>query len=184
MPRAVALLRAINVGGRFVVKMEKLRALAEGAGLTGVSTYIASGNLLFDCAAREAPRMETKLEALWKKELGWDVPTLVRTQKEIAELFAEGDKLAHGLKGKDVRHYVTFLREEPARAMVEELHSWSYAKERLLVRGRELHFWCTIPSHEAKFSNARLEKTAKLQATTRDWKTVAALQELFGSTAN
>jgi len=183
MPRAVALLRAINVGGRFVVKMEKLRALAEGAGLTGVSTYIASGNLLFDCSVREAPRMEAKLEALWKKELGWDVATLVRTQKEIAALFAEGGQLAHGLKGKDARHYVSFLRAEPARAAVEELHGWSYAKERVLVRGRELHFWCTLPSHEAKFTNARLEKALKLQATTRDWKTVVALQELFSSSA-
>ena len=99
MPRAVALLRAINVGGRFV-KMEKVRALAEGAGLAGVSTNIQSGNLLFDCTAREAPRMEAKLEALWKKALGWDIATLVRTQKEIEQLFAEGGKLAHGLAGK------------------------------------------------------------------------------------
>ena len=182
MPRAVALLRAINVGGRFV-KMEKVRELATRAGFANVSTYIQSGNLLFDCSAREAPRMETKLEALWQKELGWDIATLVRTQKEIAELFDEGANLAHGLKGKDARHYVSFLRAEPARAAVEELHRWSYAKERLLVRGRELHFWCTIPSHEAKFTNARLEKAVKLQATTRDWKTVVALQELFSSSA-
>ena len=182
MPRAVALLRAINVGGRFV-KMEKVRALATGAGLENVSTYIQSGNILFDCSAREAARTETKLEALWKDELGWDITTLVRTQKEIAELFAEGADLAHGLKGKDVRHYVSFLRAELPKSAIEELHGWSYAKERLLVRGRELHFWCTIPSHEAKYSNSRMEKVAKTQATTRDWKTVVALQELFGSTA-
>jgi uncharacterized protein (DUF1697 family) len=182
VPRAVALLRAINVGGRFV-KMEKVRALAEGAGLRGVSTYIQSGNLLFDCAARDAGRMERKLEALWQEELGWDIATLVRTQKEIADLFEEGGGLAHGLKGKDARHYVSFLREEPARAAIETLHGWSYAKERLLVRGRELHFWCTIPSHEAEFSNAKLEKALKFPATTRDWKTVVALRGLFSSSA-
>jgi len=182
VPRAVALLRAINVGGRFV-KMEKLRQLAARAGLENVSTYIQSGNLLFDCGAREAAKMERKLEALWQEELGWDVTTLVRTQKEIAALCAEGARLAHGLKGKDVRHYVSFLRAEPARAAVEELHGWSYAKERLLVRGRELHFWCTIPSHEAEFSNARLEKVAELEATTRDWKTVAALDALLRPSA-
>lgn len=180
MPRAVALLRAINVGGRFV-KMEKVRALATRAGLENVSTYIQSGNLLFDCSAREAARMETKLEALWKKELGWDIATLVRTQKEIAELFAEGADLAHGLKGKEARHYVTFLREEPSAAAIEAVHAWSYAKERLLVRGRELHFWCTIPSHEAEYSNAKVEKLLKISATTRDWKTVQALDELMES---
>jgi uncharacterized protein (DUF1697 family) len=182
MPRAVALLRAINVGGRFV-KMEKLRALATRAGLENVATYIQSGNLLFDCSAREAPRMEARLEALWKVELGWDIATLVRSEREIAELFAEGAGLKHGLKGKDVRHYVSFLRAPPAPGATEELHDWSYAKERLLVRGRELHFWCTLPSHEANFSNARLERLLKFPATTRDWKTVVALQELFSSSA-
>jgi len=182
MPRAVALLRAINVGGRFV-KMEKVRALATGAGFENVSTYIQSGNLLFDCSAREAPRMEKKFEALWQKALGWDIATLVRTQKEIAELFAEGPQLEHGLKGSGVRHYVSFLRDEPSAAAAKEVHGWSYAKERLLLRGRELHFWCSIPSHEAEFSNAKLEKAVKLRATTRDWKTVVALQELFSSSA-
>jgi uncharacterized protein (DUF1697 family) len=182
MPRAVALLRAINVGGRFV-KMEKVRALATRAGLEGVSTYIQSGNLLFDCKAREAERLEAWLEALWRKELGWEVATLVRTKKQIAELFAEGTTLEHGLKGKDVRHYVSFLRAEPDREARAELHGWSYAKERLLLRGRELHFWCTIPSHEAQFSNARLERLLKSPATTRDWKTVAALQALFSPSA-
>ena len=46
MPRYVALLRAVNVGGR-VVKMERLRQVFEETGLTGVSTHIASGNVLF-----------------------------------------------------------------------------------------------------------------------------------------
>ena len=182
MPRAVALLRAVNVGGRFV-KMEKVRALATGAGLENVSTYIQSGNLIFDCSAREAPRLEAWLEALWRKELGWEVATLVRTRKQMADLFAEGGKLEHGLKGKDVRHYVSFLRSEPDREARAELHGWSYAKERLLLCGRELHFWCTLPSHEAKYTNARLERLLKLPATTRDWKTVVALQELLSPAA-
>ncbi len=178
MARAVAFLRAINVGGRFV-KMERLRALAGGAGLANVATYIQSGNLVFDCAAREAPRIEARLEELWRKELGWEVATLVRTQKELAALFAEGEDLAHGLKGKDVRHYVSFLRAEPPRGAIDELHGLSYAKERVLVRGRELHLWCTIPVHEAKCTNARLERLVKSPATTRDWKTIAALQRVL-----
>lgn len=178
MPRAVAFLRAINVGGRFV-KMEKLRALAGDAGLANVATYIQSGNLLFDCTAREAPKFEARLEQLWKRELGWEVATLVRTAKEIAKLVDAGESLEHGLAGKDVRHYVSFLRSEPPRDAIDALHASSYAKERVLVRGRELHLWCTIPVHEAKLTNARVERLLKSPATTRDWKTVLALQALL-----
>ena len=47
MARHVALLRAINVGGR-IVKMDALRAACEQIGLTKVETFIASGNVIFE----------------------------------------------------------------------------------------------------------------------------------------
>ena len=47
MPRHLALLRAVNVGGRNKVPMAELRALAGDLGYASVRTYIASGNLIF-----------------------------------------------------------------------------------------------------------------------------------------
>ncbi len=43
----VAFLRAVNVGGR-LVKMDVLRGIFEKLGLTEVSTFIASGNVIFE----------------------------------------------------------------------------------------------------------------------------------------
>ena len=51
--RYVALLRAINVGGR-TVKMDRLRVLFEEMKLQNVQTYIASGNVIFDSSAAAA----------------------------------------------------------------------------------------------------------------------------------
>ena len=45
--RYVALLRGINVGGKTLIKMADLRACVEQLGFDDVSTYIASGNVLF-----------------------------------------------------------------------------------------------------------------------------------------
>ena len=53
MPRYVAFLRAINVGGH-VVKMERLRALFEDLGFAKVETLIASGNVIFETRAEDA----------------------------------------------------------------------------------------------------------------------------------
>jgi hypothetical protein len=50
--RYVAFLRAINVGGH-VVKMDRLRTLFEGLGFANVSTFIASGNVVFDSTATD-----------------------------------------------------------------------------------------------------------------------------------
>ena len=46
--RYVALLRGVNVGGRNRLPMAEWRALLEARGLTGVATYIQSGNAVFD----------------------------------------------------------------------------------------------------------------------------------------
>ncbi|WP_226780661.1 DUF1697 domain-containing protein [Oceaniglobus trochenteri] len=43
----IALLRAVNVGGTGKLAMADLRALADGLGLGGAQTHLATGNLLF-----------------------------------------------------------------------------------------------------------------------------------------
>ena len=57
MPRYVALLRAINVGGRNV-KMAELCALFEQARLTDVQSVIASGNVLFASRSGDSVALE------------------------------------------------------------------------------------------------------------------------------
>ena len=47
MPKYFAFLRAINVGGH-VVTMDHLVRLFEGMGFSGVETFIASGNVIFE----------------------------------------------------------------------------------------------------------------------------------------
>jgi uncharacterized protein (DUF1697 family) len=46
MPKYVAFLRAINVGGH-TVKMDHLRRLFEALGFTNVETFIASSDVVF-----------------------------------------------------------------------------------------------------------------------------------------
>jgi uncharacterized protein (DUF1697 family) len=49
----LALLCGINVGGNNIIKMDALKTLFEGLGLTGVTTYIQSGNVLFKSPERD-----------------------------------------------------------------------------------------------------------------------------------
>ena len=80
MTRYFAFLRAINVGGRFV-KMDKLRQQFELIGLSNVQTYIQSGNAIFDTADTNIAELERKIEEQLQAELGYHVPTLIRTEK-------------------------------------------------------------------------------------------------------
>ena len=69
MPRYVALLRAVNVGGR-VVKMDQLRALFEAMKFKHVETFIASGNVVFDARTDDASALEQANETHLQRPLG------------------------------------------------------------------------------------------------------------------
>lgn len=50
MPKYIAFLRTINVGGH-TVKMDNFRRLFAALGFAYVETFIASGNVIFDTAS-------------------------------------------------------------------------------------------------------------------------------------
>jgi uncharacterized protein (DUF1697 family) len=58
----LVLLRGINVGGKNRVPMTELRTLLEGLGFSGVSTYIASGNVIVT-SDRNAGEIAALIEA-------------------------------------------------------------------------------------------------------------------------
>jgi hypothetical protein len=81
MPRHIAFLRAINVGGH-TVKMDQLRTLFEELGLKDVETFIASGNVIFRSPAKSAS-LESKIERHLHRALGYEVDTFIRTDGEV-----------------------------------------------------------------------------------------------------
>ena len=80
MATLIALLRAVNVGGR-KVGMAELREACEAGGFSDVRTYIASGNLVVSGPAATA---EARLEALIARRFEIEVPVIVRTPSQWA----------------------------------------------------------------------------------------------------
>jgi uncharacterized protein (DUF1697 family) len=104
--RYVALLRAVNVGGR-KVEMAKLRAAVADAGFEHVATYIASGNLFFDSPQRSKPKIVDALEAAMRDAFGFEVPVALRTVAEL-EAIVESDPFAGWSRSDDHRLLVNF----------------------------------------------------------------------------
>lgn len=80
--RYVALLRGINVGGNNKVDMKQLKGCFEKAGMLNASSYINSGNVIFE-SAEPGKSLKSKIEKAVEKEFGFNVPTLVVSQKRI-----------------------------------------------------------------------------------------------------
>jgi uncharacterized protein (DUF1697 family) len=64
----IALLRGINVGGHKIIPMAKLKTIFESAKFKNVVTYIQSGNVLFDSAAKTSDLVRIKVEKILQQK--------------------------------------------------------------------------------------------------------------------
>jgi len=135
MPRYAAFLRAVNVGGR-VVKMDALRRAFEEAGFTNVTTFIASGNVLFDARVNDASRLEARIETLLAQAFGYPVGTFVRTIPELKAIAAHDP---YGTSPGTTTH-ICFLKEAPSAAEKKTLLSLRDADNDFAFQGREIYW--------------------------------------------
>jgi uncharacterized protein (DUF1697 family) len=178
MTTYVALLRALNVGGRFA-KMADLRTGLVHNGFGEVESYIQSGNLRFTSSLQSSHEVELAFERALAELCGFTVRTILRTPAQIAELSSYGAGLEAPLEG-ELRRYVSFLKEDPDVDFCATMNGWALPGERAHVHGREVYFWLAHPSHQGKLTNARIERGGVV-ATTRDWKVVSALGQMWGT---
>jgi uncharacterized protein (DUF1697 family) len=164
----VALLRAVNVGGR-VVKMDHLRRIFESLRFRNVATLITSGNVLFDAQAADAA-LEALIERRLQKELGYPVTTFVRT---IDELKAVVNHQPFG-DSPDGTQHVVFLKAKPAPAACRALVACSNEVDCFDVRGREVHWLIRGGFSDSTFSGAKVEKLVG-PGTARNLNTVRKL---------
>ena len=177
MPTYVAFLRAVNIRPRWV-KMARLREVLADAGFTDVDTYIQSGNVKVSTPRRSPARVRAQLEQIIEDEFGFPVPCIIRTPQQLREIAEYAESLTSPLDPAEIveaeRRYITFNTEPLTAEQLDFCARWQQPGERLLGHGSEIHWWLGMPTHEAKISNARIERLG-IQATTRDLKVVRTL---------
>lgn len=84
----VALLRGINVGGARKVEMARLKDTFARVGCADVSTYINSGNVLFEFGG-DRVKLAKNLEKAISDDFGLEVPVLLRDIDEITAVVSK-----------------------------------------------------------------------------------------------
>ena len=82
----LALLRGINVGGKNKVDMRTLKATFEKAGMSEITTYINSGNVIFNDGRRKPPRIVAVLEEAIAADFGLPIKVLIRDLPAIKKV--------------------------------------------------------------------------------------------------
>ena len=178
MPRLIAFLRAINVGGH-TVTMERLRKEFEAVGLKDVETFIASGNVIFTARSGDLAAIEKKIEARLRQSLGYEVATFVRTCDEVAAIARYQAFKAPRMKAARA-FCVGFLERPLDAAATRGLMSFKSEIDDFHTAGREVYWLCQKGQSDSAFTNARMEKALKVRATFRNINTVARLAAKHG----
>ncbi|MGI8617879.1 MAG: DUF1697 domain-containing protein [Gemmatimonadaceae bacterium] len=178
--RYIAFLRAINVGGH-TVRMEQLRALLGALGMRNVETFIASGNAIFDAAGSAVSierRIEERLERL-ERELGYMVPTFLRTPAEIAAVAAHKPFRGLGVVPPSAMLQVGFLKSPLEAEAHAGLMAFRDDVHDFHVRGREIYWHARERRAILQITGSKMDRVLRGPATFRNITTVRKLAEKY-----
>jgi uncharacterized protein (DUF1697 family) len=163
VPRYAAFLRGINVGGTRITK-DNLCAPFRELGFEDVTTFRASGNVIFEGPRESATKLAARIEERLASDLGFTkAVTFIRTAAEMRAL-AAGDPLP---RAPEQKLHVLFLLKKPAASVLDH----ETADDKLALGTKEL-FW--LPKGRMLDSEIDLKAIEKLigPTTTRTKGTV------------
>lgn len=175
MTRYVAFLRAINVRGHALVKMTDLCAAFQSAGCRNATSFIQSGNVIFDSTTAETAPLFRKIHDKVRALAGGD-PQIVYRTVDALEALARTNPFDGLEDDRLLKLYVVFLAANPSkrpRLPIED------TKERLEAIGRKRLDVLVVsrrkPNGMYGFPNAFVEQAYGAPATSRNWNTVKKL---------
>lgn len=165
MPRYAAFLRGVMPTN---AKMPALRRAFEEAGFDEVRTVLGSGNVVFGARAASEATLQRRAEQAMQEHLGRTFMAFIRPVEALQALLAD-DPFAPYRLPESAKRIVTFLREEPPRAL--PLPPEQDGARVLEVRGREV-FTTYVPTPRGPVFMTLIARTFGADLTTRTWDTV------------
>jgi uncharacterized protein (DUF1697 family) len=176
--RYVAFLRAINVGGH-TVKMDRLRAEFEALRFRNVTTFIASGNVLFSAPSLDRDELEKRVERRLEKTLGYAVATFIRTPDELAALVRD-EPFQDRAAGATL--WTGFLKSAVSPDVRDKLRALCTEVEEVDAQGREVYWLRHRLDMTALRTGARIDKALGTSVTFRNVTTVRKLADMLRAT--
>ena len=173
MSTYVSLLRGVNVGGNKKVRMADLKALYESLGFNAVTTYVQSGNVIFDAASTDSAGLIARMEAAIAAHFGFDVTVLLCTADDLRRVLENNPFHT----ADPAKLHVLFLAALPTPAAVEMLTVPASDGEEWLLLEQKIYLYYPNGSGRSKMTGAYFERALGVAASARNWNSVNALYE-------
>jgi uncharacterized protein (DUF1697 family) len=176
----VALIRGINVGGRNKVPMADLRRAFEDAGYQSVTTYIQSGNVLFE-SDRPSGSLEADLEAKLEGRLGIPLVVVVRSHRQLRSVV---DKAPKGFGNPKTHHSDVLFLKGPLTSRQAMKVVQLADKVDQAWPGTGVLYFARLSALRTKSRMSKIVGTPEYQQMTiRSWTTTTKLLELLDERA-
>lgn len=174
MKTYVALIRGINVGGHKKVPMAILRDVLNKADFQDVKTYIQSGNIVFKSTEKNSKTIERIIQKSIESYFSFLVPVIVKTKEELQFIFDS----CHLSDEKKRESYFVLFDDIPDSELVKEVESITFENEEFSIVRDCLYFYSSTGYGRTNFNMNSIEKKLKVNATSRNFKTIVKLLEL------
>ncbi len=175
MARFVGLLRGINVGGKHKLPMAELRTHFEAAGARAVQTYIQSGNVVFEAAARQGPELGAAVAESLEAAKGFAVPIVVRTAAAWQSAIDDNPYAAEA-EGNPKRVHAMLLSRAPTKAARAAFDPDCRMGERWTLGKDILYIDAPNGTARSKLGTPYVDRVLECIATARNWRTMLTLQ--------
>ena len=177
MKTYISILRGINVSGQKLIKMDALKKTYESLGFRNVTTYVQSGNVIFNASDTEPEKPEQMIYNQIVKDFGFEVPVIVLTPEKLKLVVDNNPFVIDPTKDTAFLH-VTFLSAKPGNYDGSAIAAKKQEGEEIYFTGEAVYLYCPNGYGRTKLNNNFLEARLKETATTRNWKTTNELLKI------
>lgn len=176
MKTYIALLKGINVGGKNILKMKSLVKSLESLGFQNISTYIQSGNIVFQSNEESNEMLQKLIHNIIKTEYNLNIPVLVFS-------FSEWDSMVHQAFFEDKEDrlntsYLTFWSTKSTLVDLSLLDAKKQAEEVYVLSANCFYLYSSNGYSKTKLNQQFLEKILGIPTSTRNLKTCLKIYEL------
>jgi len=182
MPRYLALLRGINVGGRNKVAMADLREIAASLGHTGVATYIQSGNLVFTSQEAGTDALADALQQEIASRLAVKPAVVVLSAAELGQAIAANPfpdepnpKMVHAVFRRGDYTAGDLAAIESAKQRAGD----KLGRDEAVVAGRTLYLHTPDGFGRSELAAQLSRPIGQVSGTARNWATVTKLMGML-----
>lgn len=170
----LALLCGINVGGNNIIRMTDLKKCFESMGFSDVTTYIQSGNIVFNSDEKDKNKILNKVEEGLSRTFRYDAKAVVKSYKELKDI-VKNAPTDFGKDSEAYRYDVIFLKE-PLTVKTAMLNVSAREGVDAACEGKKvLYFSRLIAKAGQSYLNKIISLPVYKNMTIRNWNTTTRL---------